>query len=141
MTGLSPREFVSGLPTIAGSVNLYRASEEDLRKGHGESHISHEGLAIDKKKATFQFCYSSFSLQVLQSYFPDGSPEPVADIATNGSLGSFVGEIWWLAWVFKDLWGKKVGHITRGSSRNILQYTPCLQANVLVATGCLAKNN
>jgi hypothetical protein len=92
MTGLSPREFVSGLPTIAGSVNLYRAPEEDLRKGHGESHISHEGLAIDKKKATFQFCYSSFSLQVLQSYFPDGSPEPVADIAMNGSLGSFVGK-------------------------------------------------
>ena len=55
----------------------------------------------------------------------DGQPQPVADIATDGRLGSFVGEIWWLAWVFKDLWGKEVGHITRGSSRNILQYTSC----------------
>jgi hypothetical protein len=27
----------------------------------------------------------------------DGQPQPVADIATNGCLGSFVGEIWWLA--------------------------------------------
>jgi hypothetical protein len=47
----------------------------------------------------------------------DGQPQPVADIATNCCLGPFVGEIWWLAWVLKDLWGKEVGHITRGSSR------------------------
>jgi len=33
----------------------------------------------------------------------DGQPQPVADIATNGRLRSFVGDIWWLAWVFKDL--------------------------------------
>lgn len=54
----------------------------------------------------------------------DGQPQPVADITTNVRLGSFMREIWWLAWLFKALW-KVVAHITRGSSRNIWQNTSC----------------
>ncbi len=37
----------------------------------------------------------------------DRQPQPAADIATNGRLGSFMEETLWLAWVFKDPWGKK----------------------------------
>ena len=32
--------------------------------------------------------------------------------------------------MLKDLWGKEVGHITRGGTRNILQYTSCPEVNI-----------
>jgi hypothetical protein len=65
--------------------------------------VFHEALCL-------AFAVEKFTVhQLLQSGVPfllsliraDGQPQPVADIATNGRLGSFVGEIWWLAWVFK----------------------------------------
>jgi hypothetical protein len=47
---------------------LYRASEEDLRKGHGGSHISHEGLALDKKKSNLSI--------LLFIFLPTSTTEP-----------------------------------------------------------------
>jgi hypothetical protein len=83
-------------------------------------------LLVFHKAFCLVFAVEKFTeYQLLQSGTPfllsliraDGQLQPVADIATNGRLRPFVGEIWWLAWAFKYLWGKEVGHITGGSSK------------------------